>query len=340
MTSKIKLGENDGNKKGVLPNSYEESLNGPDYPDEGWWDAVLADEPTNDEMDGTFELNQDNKATFSPLKIHEPSFLNWQKIMGVFLNDEIITLDVIGYNRGGLLVSNEDIHGFVPFSHLIDIPIDLDEDNRERYLSEYLNREIRLKVIECEQEKERIVFSERAALAKEGKRKDLLQNLNEGEIVSGVVTNVTSFGVFVDLGGLEGLIHVSELSWGRVQNPSDILRVNDNVQAQVLHVSKEEGKIALSLKRLTENPWEILSKRLKGGEKLDAVISSIVKYGAFARLKEGIEGLIHISSMNFPEGCRRIDDFLYEGQAVRVSVLNIDAKKRRLGLRLEYCLGE
>jgi small subunit ribosomal protein S1 len=144
----------------------------------------------------------------------------------------------------------------------------------------------------------------------------------------------------VDLGGLEGLIHVSELSWGRVQNPSDILRVNDNVQAQVLHVSKEEGKIALSLKRLTENPWEILSKRLKGGEKLDAVISSIVKYGAFARLKEGIEGLIHISSMNFPEGCRRIDDFLYEGQAVRVSVLNIDAKKRRLGLRLEYCLGE
>lgn len=340
MTSNIKLGENGHKKKMKSETFNKESFQGPDYPDEGWWAAVLADEPMIEEVVGAYE--SENLITQSPQTTTDPttSILNWEKILDVFLNDEIIVLDVIGYNRGGVLVSGEDMHGFVPCSHLIDVPTDLTEDDREHTLSEYLNRQIRLKVIECEQQKERIVFSERAALAKEGRRKHLLQNLNSGDIVNGIVTNVTPFGVFVDLGGLEGLIHVSELSWGRVHKTSDILNIGDDVHAQVLQVSREEAKIALSLKRLKENPWEILSKRLSVGEMVDAVISNIVQYGAFARLKEGIEGLIHISSMDFPDGCRRIDDFLYEGQAVRVRVLNIDPKKRRLGLKLEHCLGE
>jgi small subunit ribosomal protein S1 len=151
---------------------------------------------------------------------------------------------------------------------------------------------------------------------------------------------VTDFGAFVDLGGLEGLIHVSELSWGRVQHPSEILCVNDEVEVQVLQVSEEEGRIALSLKRLEENPWEVLSRKLSPGDQIEAVISSIVKYGAFARLEEGVEGLIHISSMNFPKGCTHIDDFLYEGLPVNVSVIQIDPQKRRLGLRLVSCSEE
>jgi len=340
MTSNLKFGENGHDENMTSPSINEALLLGPDYPDEGWWAAVLADEPIIEEEVGAFELENTRKQTNLTIKDPETSFLNWERIGEIFQNDEIIVLDVIGYNRGGILVSGEDMHGFVPSSHLIDLPTDLSEDERERRLIEYLNRQIRLKVIECEQEKERIVFSERAALAKKGRRRYLLQNLKEGDIVNGVVTNVTSFGVFVDLGGLEGLIHVSELSWGRVHNTSDILQVGDDVQAQVLQVSRDKGKIALSLKRLKENPWEMLAKHLSGGEMIDVVISNIVQYGAFARLQEGIEGLIHISSMDFPEGCHRIDDFLYEGQVVRVSVLNIDPKKRRLGLRLEHCLGE
>jgi small subunit ribosomal protein S1 len=231
-------------------------------------------------------------------------------------------------------VADEDIHGFVPSSHLIDVPADIAEEDREHYFTNYIDRTISLKVIECEPEKERVVFSERAALAGEGQRKYLLNNLKKGDVVTGVVTNVTDFGVFVDLGGLEGLIHVSELSWGRVQYPSDYLSVGDEVEVLVLQVSEEEGRIALSMKRLHENPWDILAQKLSPGDHVTAEISSIVKYGAFARLEEGIEGLIHISSMNFPKGCTHIDDFLYEGQPVNVCVIHIDPEKRRLGLRL------
>jgi small subunit ribosomal protein S1 len=134
---------------------------------------------------------------------------------------------------------------------------------------------------------------------------------------------------------LEGLIHVSELSWGRVQRPADIVKVGDEVQTLILQVAEDKGRIALSLKRLDSNPWDVLAQNLAPGDSVPATISSIVKYGAFARLEEGVEGLIHISSMNFPNGCTHIDDFLYEGQTVNVCVLHIDPRKRRLGLKLE-----
>jgi small subunit ribosomal protein S1 len=200
---------------------------------------------------------------------------------------------------------------------------------------QYVDRNVSLKIIECEPEKKRIVFSERAALAGEGQRRHLLSSLQPGDVVCGIVTNVTHFGAFVDLGGLEGLIHVSELSWGRVQRPADIVKVGDEVQTLILQVAEDKGRIALSLKRLDSNPWDVLAQNLAPGDSVPATISSIVKYGAFARLEEGVEGLIHISSMNFPNGCTHIDDFLYEGQTVNVCVLHIDPRKRRLGLKLE-----
>ena len=303
-------------------------------PDEGWWAAVLADEPMIDTSKREVRLSPAQK----PVVDHADSTklsINWEKVKDLFSKDEIIGLNVIGYNRGGVLVAAEDIQGFVPASHLIDLPANLSEGEREPYLMSYLERTISLKVIECECHHERVVFSERAALAGEGQRKHLLNSLVEGDVVWGTVTNVTSFGVFVDLGGLEGLIHVSELSWGRVDDPANILKVDDQIETLVLQVSEDEGRIALSLKRLKENPWIILANQLSPGDIIDAEISSIVKYGAFARLPEGIEGLIHISSMNFPEGCEYIDEFLYEGQPVKACVLDMDPVKHRLGLKLE-----
>ena len=313
-------------------NTYLDS--GPGIPDEGWWEAVLADEDQ-------FDAYQDNTVTevrgAEQIKkiTATQSEVDWKRINAIFSRDEIIDLKVVGLNRGGLLVADDEIHGFVPASHLIDVPATLTEEDREYYLSTYLERKIALKVIECDPEKERIVFSERAALAGEGQRKHLLNHLSPGDIISGVVTNITSFGAFVDLGGLEGLIHVSELSWGRVQHPADIVSINDEVQTIVLDVSEDQGRIALSLKQLQENPWQQLAEKLSPGDVINAKISNIVKYGAFARLKQGIEGLIHISSMNFPENCTHINDFLYVGQAVNVCVLNINPDKRRLGLKLE-----
>jgi small subunit ribosomal protein S1 len=303
-------------------------------PDEGWWAAILADEPSQ----GCEEQAENPE----PIRKHEPtsdgrqsSSVNWERIRQIYINDEVVELSVVGYNRGGLLVAGEDIHGFVPTSHLIDVPPYVIDEEREHCFAGYLDRMITLKIIECDRDRERIVFSERAALAGQGQRKHLLTCLKEGDVVKGVVTNVTDFGVFVDLGGLEGLIHVSELSWGRVQHPSDILNVGDEIQSVVLQVAEDKGRIALSYKRLEENPWDLLEKELSTGDLVPAVITSIVKYGAFARLEKGVEGLIHISSMNFPNGCTRIDDFLFEGQDVNVSVLHIDPRKRRLGLKLE-----
>jgi small subunit ribosomal protein S1 len=301
-------------------------------PDEGWWSAVLSDEPTVDS-----EETKAESILFSKLVCpsDSSSSVNWSKIISIYEADEIIELNVVGYNRGGLLVAGVDVHGFVPASHLVDLPADVSEEDREQYFISYLDMKIALKVIECEPENERVVFSERAALAGEGQRRRLLLSLRSGMTVSGTVTNVTDFGAFVDLGGLEGLIHVSELSWGRVQHPSDIVNVGDEIKTLVLQVSEDKGRVALSLKRLKENPWDTLVKVLQPGVIVPAVITSIVKYGAFAKLEQGVEGLIHISSMNFPEGCSRIEDFLYEGQKIVVCVLHIDSQKRRLGLKLE-----
>lgn len=350
MTAEMEIAKDgEGNNLSIQDQNNPQET-GPIEPDESWWSAVLADEPMTDEhvepLNAVIAAKPDFHGPRPAISISDDettasvpdpsdSSVNWEKIRKAFTKDKILVLNVVGYNRGGILVAGEDVHGFVPASHLIDLPANLSEEDREQYLTSYLDRKISLKVIECEPDKERIVFSERAALAKEGQRRHLLNNLCSGDTVNGVVTNVTSFGAFVDLGGLEGLIHVSELSWGRVEHPADVVKVNNEVETIVLQVSEEEGKIALSLKRLKENPWDILSDKYLPGDIVDAEISSIVKYGAFARLNEGVEGLIHISSMNFPKDCTHIDDFLYEGQKVKVSILNIDSRKRRLGLKLE-----
>lgn len=336
MTSKIEFKQNGEDQRMNAQNNDRDNRNVPNTPiepDESWWAAVLADEPCVEDL----EQPADSVVAAKPDRGQShpsTSTVDWEKIQKIFEGDEIVTLSVVGYNRGGVLVANNDIHGFVPSSHLIDVPTNTTEEEREHYFTSYVDSQIALKIIECEPEKERIVFSERAALAGEGQRRYLLKHLKKDDVVMGVVTNVTDFGVFVDLGGLEGLIHVSELSWGRVQHPSDVLKVNDEVDVLILDVSEDEGRIALSLKRLEDNPWELLSEKLAPGDHVEAVISSIVKYGAFARLEEGVEGLIHISSMNFPNGCTHIDDFLYEGQTVNVCIIHIDPQKRRLGLSL------
>jgi small subunit ribosomal protein S1 len=337
MTAQAKLGKNGDRPLANHPDEMIERENippKPDEPDESWWSAVLADEPSNVEQIDFIDppdlerLHQEKSDQKSVL-------INWEKVIELFTDDEIVVLHVVDYNRGGVLVEADDIGGFVPVSHLIDVPVDVAEEERDIYLCSYLGRQISLKVIECEPKKERIVFSERAALAGAGQRKELLRSLVEGDIVSGDVTNITSFGIFVDLGGLEGLIHVSELSWGRVQHPSTILKVGDHVQTMVIQIFEDQSRIALSLKRLKKNPWDLLGRKLSPGDVVDAVISSIVKYGAFARLEEGIEGLIHISTMELPEDSRRLDEFLNVGQLVKVSIISIDTHKRRLGLKLE-----
>jgi small subunit ribosomal protein S1 len=307
--------------------------------DESWWAAVLAEEEEMGGFSKRYSSSTNEGKSSSQQNAPKPEPINWDLAQEIYSTDETVCLQVVGYNRGGLLVEGNGLQGFVPLSHLIDLAGEKPEEEHTQQritvlLAAYVNRSLILKVIECEPDRGRVVFSERAALAEPGRRNQLLDLLKNGDIVSGLVTNVTDFGVFVDLGGVEGLIHVSELSWGRVRHPMDAAKVGNNVSAFVIQVDKDRCRVALSLKRLHANPWDSAESRYKPGQITKAVITSLVPFGAFARLEEGLDGLIHISEMSGGAGKVNPRDFLREGQEVKVRVLHVDAAHQRLGLSL------
>jgi small subunit ribosomal protein S1 len=302
--------------------------------DEAWWEALLAEEekyclPTNqrNKQETLLEKKVDSNLFF------KQPVVDWIYVQRLYDLDETIELAVSNYNRGGLLVDGSQIHGFVPVSHLVEVPCEINDTDREIVLANYVGRSISLKVIECDEERGRVVFSERAALAQAGRRNQLLEELKVDTCVKGVVTNITDFGVFVDLGGVEGLIHVSEISWGRVNHPTEIVHVGQQVNAYILQIDRDRSRIALSLKRLCDNPWETVEERYYPGQLVDATVTSVVPFGAFARLEEGLDGLIHITEMGLIEGQTPVD-FLHEGQRVKAKILHIDPLKQRLGLSL------
>jgi small subunit ribosomal protein S1 len=259
---------------------------------------------------------------------------NWDRALSIYRQDEIVAMRVAGYNRGGLLVEGNELNGFVPCSHLVDLPPQPDETHREDCLTAYVGRTLRLKVIECVPEEGRMVFSERAARAEAGKRPALFSSIHTGQHVSGDVTNVTDFGVFVDLGGVEGLIHISELSWGRVAHPNQVCRVGQHVDVLVMEVAPERCRIALSLKRLIPNPWEKAQERYPVNKVVPAVVTALVQFGAFARLEEGLEGLIHASEIPMPAN-GVVKDCVSPGESVLVRILQVDAHRQRIGLSMK-----
>lgn len=305
--------------------------------DDSWWATLLAEEERY-LVQRSGQRNGENAGDIR--EGHTPpgfknSPVDWEQVEQLFERDETIALMVSGYNRGGLLVEGQGVHGFVPISHLVQVSCEIPEDEREFILADYVGRSLYLKVIECEHARGRIVFSERAALASAGRRIQLLNELQSGECVRGVVTNVTDFGIFIDLGGVEGLVHVSEISWGRVRHPSDAVAVGQEVTAYVIQIDRERARIALSLKRLCHNPWEKAGERYYPGQVVNAVVTSVVPFGAFARLEEGLDGLIHVTEMSQHGELIHPPDIMEEGQQVRVRILNIDAARQRLGLSLK-----
>jgi small subunit ribosomal protein S1 len=230
-------------------------------------------------------------------------------------------------------VESDGLSGFLPFSHLIELAGREHETDRDLSLETYMGKTLSVKVIECVPEDGRVVFSERAALAEPGRRAELFHNLQQGSQVQGVVTNITDFGVFVDLGGVEGLIHISELSWGRVSHPNQIVKLGEDIRIQVLDIAPERCRVALSLKRLAANPWERAATDFPVGTIHNAVITSVLSYGAFARIEAGVEGLIHGSEMSLaPNQSPR--EILSEGQELQVRILHLDAAHQRMGLSL------
>ena len=323
-------------KEGLMVTKKNNNLE-PSGIDESWWTAILADEDKYDQVgirdqSKSEELKEHGSDNYR--KGGRTSEIDWQMVQDIFAKDEVVNLEITGFNRGGLLVGGSGLHGFVPISHLLEINCLTDEKEKESILSSYVGRSVAFKVIECDPERGRVVFSERAALAESGKRNLLFGEIFPGKRVCGIVTNITDFGVFVDLGGVEGLIHVSELSWGRVRHPTEVAKVGESVQAYVIQVDQDRSRIALSIKRLIPNPWEKAEERYHPGQVVSAVITSIVPFGAFARLEEGLDGLIHSSEIAGESDLDNLYEELYEGQVVQVKILNVNAARQRLGLSL------
>jgi len=304
--------------------------------DEGWWESVLAEERQFGQprpLQGGMKPKPILQTKTEPVPAVQVSQTDWDTVKELYSNDRIVELKVTGHNRGGLLVEQDGLSGFIPFSHLIDLAGKEQESDRDVSLESYVGKTLKVKVIECVPEEGRVVFSERAALAEPGKRAELFNRLQTGSHVKGTVTNITDFGVFVDLGGVEGLIHISELSWGRVSHPNQIVKLGEEINVQVLDISAERCRVALSLKRITSNPWERASVDFAVGTIHNAVVTSVMSYGAFARIEAGVEGLIHASEMVL-EPNRTPRDVLFDGQEIQVRILHVDAAHQRMGLSL------
>jgi len=310
-------------------------------PDESYWEALLqegeiaADRGAPQQKDALWEdydLDGD-QADPSQQDSHNGSQADWEQVQQVFGSDTTVELRVVGHNRGGLLVEWNSLRGFIPASQLVDFPAMPDSRNRREALADRIGQTLKLRVIELDQAQNRLILSERAAQVQPGTRASVLNTISEGDICTGFVTNLCDFGVFVDLGGLEGLIHISELSWWRVGHPRDVLNRDEHVQVYVMNVDRDQERVALSLKRLHPDPWQTVEECYEVGQMVEGVITNVVDFGAFACIEEGLEGLIHVSEL--AEG-----HFLHprnvvrEGDVVKARILNIDGRNRRLGLSL------
>lgn len=307
----------------------------PPPPDEAYWEALLAayEEEAQAPSDEAIDWAEIAEVSLSNSRDYHQSYNNlaqWSAAEAAFQQDSTIHLPVIGFNRGGLLVEWDSLRGFVPASQLSSIVEGID---LQQALMRYIGHSLPLRVIELDRQQNRLILSERAAQVMPGTRANVLQNLRCHSEISGTVTNLCNFGAFVDLGGVEGLIHISELSWGRVEHPSEVLCSGQVVRVYIMSVDKAEGRIALSLKRLQPDPWLTVEERYHVGQTVEGVITSVVDFGAFTSLEEGLEGLIHISEL--AEGhFLHPRNVVQAGQQLRVHILNIDSHARRIGLSL------
>src|SRR5713226_5902767 len=262
----------------------------------------------------------------------------WRIAEEQYKNGELLKARVIDYNKGGLIVDVAGIRGFVPISQILNLKreeVAQGGDNQETAakLQGMKDKELQLKIIEINRARNRLILSERLAAQewRQRRREELLDELKPGEVRRGVVSNLANFGAFVDLGGADGLVHISQLAWSRVNHPSEVLHVGQEVEVQVLSVDKEKKKIALSIKRAEVDPWTTVEQRYTPGQVVTGTITKIAPFGAFARIEDGIEGLIHLSELTPGMDPKQN---LHEGLQLQLRILRIDAERRRLGLSL------
>ena len=266
----------------------------------------------------------------------------WRSMQEQLEAGVIIEAPVIDHNKGGLIVDC-GIRGFVPISQIVDFPRRPQNDQPRDAAQEiaeklmpFVGRKLRLKILEVNRKANRLILSEKVALYEERreKRDELFSSLQVGQKVTGSVRSIAPFGVFIDLGGIDGLVHKSELSWNKVNNPEAGYEVGEEVEAEVIDINHERGRISLSIRRLQPDPWHSTVADFNVGDVIDGTVTKLVNFGAFVRVRDGLEGLIHISELSH-QRVAHPGDVVHEGQALKLKIISLDSERHRLGLSLK-----
>jgi small subunit ribosomal protein S1 len=326
-----------GKSEGVVSNRELLSRRGPRDGDEGRPELKVGDEVL------VYVLQPESPEGHAVLSLRRAGLeRKWRAMQERFDAGEIVEARVIDHNKGGLIV-DLGVRGFVPISQIVDFPRrPRDEQPRDaaqeiaEKLQPFVGRTLRLKILEVNRKANRLILSEKVALYEERreKRDELFSSLQVGQRVQGQVRSIAPFGVFVDLGGIDGLVHKSELSWNKVNNPETAYQIGDDVEAEVIDINHERGRISLSIRRLQPDPWQESVAKYKIGDVIDGTVTKLVNFGAFVRVEEGLEGLIHISELSH-QRVAHPGDVVKEGQQVRLKIISLDSERHRLGLSLK-----
>lgn len=266
---------------------------------------------------------------------------DWTLAQELLESGEISSHRVVGYNKGGLTVEFNQLRGFVPASHVVDMPRNLSEDQRREQFEKRINSSLNLIVIEVERRRRRLVMSEMLAerQLRDTAKEHLFDTLKVGDVIEGEVRSIRPFGAFVDIGGADGLLHVSEIDWTPLNHPRDALQIGDKVTVQVIRLDPDNHRIALSRKRVLPNPWDGIEERYHPGDVVSVNVTRVVDFGAFAQLEPGVEGLIHISELADIAVAEPLKT-VQSGDTITVKILRIDPVRQRVGLSRRQALLE
>jgi len=255
----------------------------------------------------------------------------WTRLEEAFNKSEIVTGVITGRVKGGFTVEIENVRAFLPGS-LVDVrPV--------RDTSYLEGKPLEFKVIKLDQKRNNVVVSRRAVVEQEfsAERSALMDNLQEGTVVRGTVKNLTDYGAFVDLGGIDGLLHITDMAWKRVKHPSEVVKVGDEIEVRILKFDRERSRVSLGLKQLGADPWQNIARRYPPGTRVFGKVTNIADYGAFVEIEDGVEGLVHVSEMDWTNKNVNPAKVVHTGQEVEVMVLDVDEERRRISLGLKQC---
>lgn len=257
-------------------------------------------------------------------------FKSWQQAETYLENGLTFEVEIIGENRGGLLANFDGLRAFIPNSQVADLRR-RDSQRTRQLKNELIGQKLLVKVIEVDRDRQRLILS--ALAAEDDKRKKRLEELEERQIILGKVSSTVKFGVFVDLGGMDGLVHISELDWQRVDRPSDMFKVGDEIQVQVMGIDMERERVSLSRKALLPSPWQQLEQQFKPGDLIEGEIKNVLDFGAFVEISNGIEGLVHVSEIGY-SATGAPQDLVKAGERILVRILEIDVERERISLSM------